>query len=94
MSDFERGVEQASAIYKEVIREYVAENAKLREENQHIGLIAYELGRKSVAQENAKLRELVLSMHDELVSCEDNGYVCGGHKFDERVRELGVEVDA
>ena len=44
--------------------------------------------------ENAKLRELVLSMHDELVSCEDNGYVCGGHKFDERVRELGIEVGA
>ena len=31
MSDYERGVEQASAVYKEVIREYVAENAKLRE---------------------------------------------------------------
>ena len=31
MTDYERGVEQASAIYKEVIREYVAENAKLRE---------------------------------------------------------------
>lgn len=31
MTDYERGVEQASAIYKEVIRDYVAENAKLRE---------------------------------------------------------------
>ncbi len=31
MTDYERGVEQASAIYKEVIREYVSENAKLRE---------------------------------------------------------------
>lgn len=31
MTDYERGVEQASAVYKEVIREYVAENAKLRE---------------------------------------------------------------
>ena len=30
-TDYERGVEQASAIYKEIIREYVAENAKLRE---------------------------------------------------------------
>lgn len=29
--DYERGVEQASAVYKEVIHEYVAENAKLRE---------------------------------------------------------------
>ena len=44
-------------------------------------------------KENAKLRELVRIMHGELVSCEDNGYVCGGHKFDERVRELGIEVD-
>lgn len=42
--------------------------------------------------ENAKLRELVRIMHGELVSCEDNGYVCGGHKFDERVRELGVDA--
>lgn len=32
MTDYERGVEQASAIYKEVIREYVAENTKLRNE--------------------------------------------------------------
>lgn len=31
MTDYERGVEQASNIYREVIREYVAENAKLRE---------------------------------------------------------------
>lgn len=31
MTDYERGVEQASNIYKEVIREYVAENAKLQE---------------------------------------------------------------
>lgn len=30
MTDYERGVEQASNIYREVIREYVAENAKLR----------------------------------------------------------------
>jgi len=41
--------------------------------------------------ENAKLRELVRIMHGELVSCEDNGYICGGHKFDKRVRELGLE---
>ena len=36
MSDYERGVEQASAIYKEVIREYVVENAKLRELVRHL----------------------------------------------------------
>lgn len=43
--------------------------------------------------ENAKLRELVRIMHGELVSCEDNGYICGGQKFNERVSELGIEVD-
>lgn len=42
--------------------------------------------------ENAKLRRLCADMHSELVSCEDNGYVCGGHKFDDRVHELGIEV--
>lgn len=31
MTDYERGVEQASAVYKEVIRGYVAENKKLRD---------------------------------------------------------------
>lgn len=31
VTDYERGVERASAAYKEVIRGYVAENAKLRE---------------------------------------------------------------
>jgi hypothetical protein len=40
--------------------------------------------------ENAKLRKLVHIMHGELVSCEECGYVCGGHKFDSYVRELGV----
>lgn len=31
MTDYQRGVEQASAVYQEIIHEYVAENAKLRE---------------------------------------------------------------
>ena len=31
MTDYERGVEQATFLYKEVIREYVAENDKLLE---------------------------------------------------------------
>lgn len=48
---------------------------------------------RKLLDENAKLRELVRIMHSELVSCEDNGYVCGGHKFDDRVRELGVKVE-
>ena len=47
----------------------------------------------ALESENAKLRDLARIMHSELVSCEDNGYVCGGHKFDQRVRELGVVVE-
>ena len=31
MTDYERGVNQASAIYKEVIRDYAADNTRLRE---------------------------------------------------------------
>lgn len=48
---------------------------------------------KELQQQNAKLRELVRIMHGELVSCEENGYICGGHKFDKSVSELGIEVD-
>lgn len=68
MTDYERGVEQASAIYKEVIREYVAENAKLREERDrwHVEQVhAYgnwEDAHKRATElelENAKLREVV-----------------------------------
>ena len=82
-----------------------AENAKLREENQSIGLAAYELGRKSMADENAKLRELVRELwayaEQELV-CDENcpyGDTCDWMEpavvcvFRRRMRELGVEVD-
>jgi hypothetical protein len=48
---------------------------------------------EQLAEENAKLREMVRIMHSELVSCEDNGYVCGGHKFDDRMRDLRIEAD-
>ena len=41
------------------IDELCSENEKLRQENQSIGMAAYELGRASLAAENAKLRELV-----------------------------------
>lgn len=43
MTDYARGVEQASAVYKEVIREYVSENAKLRELCKAWRKFAYEL---------------------------------------------------
>ena len=55
-----------------------------------VGALHEEIDR--LRDESAELRGLLRIMHGELVSCEDNGYVCGGHKFDERMRELGVEV--
>lgn len=47
-----------------------AEVERLREENQSIGMAAYELGRKSMADENAKLREQVERLHAEQVYWE------------------------
>ena len=41
------------------IDELCAENERLRQENQSIGVAAYELGRKSMADENAKLQERI-----------------------------------
>ena len=74
--------------------EYVTENNKLRKELAVTNPLFETLNDANdrLIYENMKLRELVRIMHGELVSCEDNGYVCGGHKFDERVRELGIEV--
>lgn len=47
---------------------------------------------KLLKAENAELRSLCRDMHGELVACEENGYVCGGHKFDERAEKLGVNA--
>ena len=55
MTDYERGVEQASAIYKEVIREYVAENAKLRELVDYMTPIAWYAASE---RERDRMREL------------------------------------
>lgn len=64
------------------IDELCRENERLRQDNQSIGMAAYELGRASLADENAKLRgardvwqendamlrELVRDMHKALSS--------------------------
>ena len=51
------------------IDELCAENERLRQENQSIGVAAYELGRKSMADENAKLRN---QLHDQQDTAEHN----------------------
>ena len=73
-----------------------AENAKLRDENQSIGLAAYELGRNSMADENAKLRELVEDMLDCIdiqIAFERVPARWMQDEFTGRARELGIEVD-
>ena len=75
-------------------QELQAENAKLREENQSIEMAAYELGRKSMADENERLRKLVRMAwkcaHTGL-SCSDCRMVAGGCTLQSAMRELGVD---
>lgn len=91
MTDYERGVEQASAIYKEVIREYVTENTKLRDEVERL------------QAENAKLRERAVAELSELrgvVSEGDYDSPSGRYfllrrdvaAYEDALRELGIEV--
>lgn len=91
MTDYERGVEQASAVYKEVIREYVSENAKLREYGARLFDKTLELG-----TENAKLRELANAAWTCIhtgTSCSDCRLIAGGCTLQTAMRELGIEVD-
>ena len=62
-----------------------AERDKLRDENQSIGMAAYELGRNSMADENAKLRDFA----SESFSMAFNFYHGAGTAED--LRELKVE---
>lgn len=77
----------------ERLAELEAENTRLRscleDATENERLTTHEFNQ--LKEERDKLRELVLKLHDELVSCEENEYICGGHKFDKDVRELGVE---
>ena len=78
MTDYERGVEQASSVYKEVIREYVVENAKLM---KLVRVMAYcmqhERDCDGCAMNGADGAITALSGCDGLL---------------DRLRELGVEV--
>ena len=97
MTDYERGVEQASAVYKEVIREYVAENEKLRKERDALDHLTDVLNATNdgLIAENAKLRELVRDMWHELDAATQYD-ASGGrgtvYEFTDRMRELGVEI--
>jgi len=84
MDDFRMEVDERGNIN---VMSYVDAIVISKEEQEQVLRIFNQL-----QEENDKLRELARVMHGELVSCEDNGYVCGGHKFDKRCEELGVDV--
>ena len=100
MTDYERGVEQASAIYKEVIREYVTENTKLRDElakweslTANIELPKQpitEFRPKDMERENVKLRKLVADIWEDV---SHKMYCPRYWEYIDRMRELGIEVD-
>lgn len=105
MTDYERGVEDASNIYKAVIREYVAENAKLREERREYQATIDSLVDECTDHkaENAKLRELVVTLMacvsvDDCDKCPINGAefkvseVRCCREAKQRMQELGIEV--
>ncbi len=78
MSDYERGVEQASAIYKEVIREYVAENAKLR---------------KLVSDYHTFLALAELAQPIGYIIAAHGHPTLSVKALDERYRDLGIEAE-
>ena len=98
MTDYERGVEQASAIYKEVIREYVAENAKLLKELEAEHALAEMLGHchEHAQAENAELRELVRDMMrffedgDYCTACEKVAECDAREEYDDSCLMRGV----
>lgn len=82
-----------------------AENEKLRQENRDVGMAAYELGRASMAKENAKLRELCMRFaeyvsHDRCEGCVVKRRCNDGEvdecwqrtEIREIAHELGVEL--
>lgn len=101
MTDYERGVEQASNIYKEVIREYVAENAKLRRqitrlqsdwESEHDYADQMEAKEKQAVGENDKLRELVRKWYPHMVRRVGKDALAQWGQLD-ALSELGIEVE-
>lgn len=78
----------------DAVDELMKENAKLRDENQSIGMAAYELGRSSIADENAKLRELVRDWRALAIYGADSlsDWIEIQDDLESRMRELGVEV--
>ena len=82
-----------------------AENARLKQELEAVGTAAYLYGRNDLADENAKLRELLQDYHryehEDCYSCryinecraDESGRCIAPMRLGERYREMGVEVE-
>ncbi len=91
----ERMTESERATLCRRIDELCAENEQLRQENQSIGMAAYEFGRNSMADENAKLRELVADMWNDMSVCYEQYVRISSSDmrfYGDRMREMGIEV--
>ena len=77
--EYERGIEQASAIYKEVIREYVVENVKLRKNLNELLMIGSFNGS---CRRDCRYRDDCLADRFGQPDC----FVC------QELQELGIEV--
>ena len=93
MTDYERGVNQASAIYQEVINDYVAENEKLRDELRKMDQW-HSAELTAALDENAKLRNLVVKAHTCERCCADCYQDDGCCPIEREMQELGVVVDS
>lgn len=86
MTDYEGGVEQAAVVYKEVIREYVAENDRLRERASELRSLAPDpdvpylmpstkeimaLAMRSAASEMEQAADLILELRNDLRRADD-----------------------
>lgn len=107
-NDAVRDAEHDESMAWDRVRKAEAENAKLRSELESVGTASYLYGRSDLQAENAKLREMActlvycMQVHNDCDGCRLNGskgelsydplLACDG--LHERMRELGVEVDA
>ena len=104
MSDVEYLGLTANQLAK-VASDLVAENTKLRQELKAVGTAAYLYGRTDIADENAKLLELLRDYHryehEDCYACryinecraDESGRCIAPVRLGERYRELGIEVE-
>jgi hypothetical protein len=94
-----RDAEHDESMAWDRVRKANAENARLRSELESVGTAAYLYGRSDLKAENAKLREIARELHSEYRYLHVRFHRIYVHHeermraIEQRMRELGVEVD-